>query len=233
MKVDIWSDVRCPFCYVGKHKFEVALSQFPQKEKIEIEWHNFELDPYLKTEPGKNSLSHLAETKGISMQEAKQMTQYASNAAKEVQLEMNFEKAVVANSFNAHRMIQFAKSKGLGSEMEEALFKAHFKDGENIDDRNVLIRLGSSMGLDRNETAEVLSSDKFADEVRQDEAEAQRIGIHGVPFFIFNNKYAVSGAQPPAMFSQALKQSWNEYAKENELQILKEGNTCDINGHCN
>lgn len=233
MKIDIWSDVRCPFCYIGKHKFETALETFPQKKEIEIEWHSFELDPYLKTEPEKNAVEHLAEIKGISTREAAQMNQYAANSANSVNLEMNFEKVVVANSFKAHRLIQFAKTKGLGNEIEESLFKAHFTNGENIDDEAVLIRLGASIGLNKEEITDAFSSDKFSAEVRQDEAEAQRIGIHGVPFFIFNNRYAVSGAQAPAMFSQALTQSWDEYAKENKLEILKEGAVCDINGNCN
>ena len=128
MKISIWSDVRCPFCYIGKHKFEKALEQFPHKDQIEVVWKSFELDPGLQTNPRVNTLDHLAENKGISRDQAEQMTQYATQAAKEAGLELHFNKAVVANSFNAHRLIQLAKTKGLGSEAEEALFKAHFEE---------------------------------------------------------------------------------------------------------
>lgn len=233
MKVDIWSDVRCPFCYIGKHKFEQALEQFPQKEKVEIVWHSFELDPNLKTDPGANTYDHLAKSKGIAREEAIQMTQHAANAAKEAGLKLNFDKAVVANSFHAHKLIQLAKTKGLGNEAEEQLFKAHFKDGQNIDDKEALLQIGILIGLDEKEVKEAMSSDTFGEAVLKDELQAQSLGIRGVPFFVFNNKYAVSGAQSPAVFLQALEQSWNEFEQQNKLDIIEEGNSCSIDGNCN
>ena len=232
MKVDIWSDVRCPFCYIGKHKFEKALQKFPQKDRIEVVWHSFELDPYIKTDAGKSIYDHLAENKGISRQQAEQMVTYSTRIAEEAGLKFNQERSVVANSFNAHRLIQFAKTKGLGDKAEEELFKAYFEGGKNIDDQATLAQIGVSIGLDNKVLAGVLSSGIFEKEVREDEDEAQRIGIHGVPFFIFDQKYAVSGAQSPEVFSGALEQSWNEYEKSQNLVILEEGKSCTVDGNC-
>lgn len=234
MKIDIWSDVRCPFCYIGKHKFEAALEQFPHKDKIEVVWRSFELDPDLKTDPDRITLDHLAESKGISRAQAERMTQHAVKAAKEAGLELNFAKAVVANSFNAHRLMQFAKIRDLGSEAEEQLFKAHFTEGINIDDKTALLQTGISIGLDEKEVGEVLFSDAYAGNVRQDEADAQTLGIRGVPFFLFNDKYAVSGAQATGTFLEALTQSWNEFEKENKSKpiIITEGEACSMEGNC-
>lgn len=233
MQVDIWSDVRCPFCYIGKHKFEKALQDFPQKDKIDIVWHSFELDPYIKTDPDKSIYEHLAENKGIPRDQAKQMVEYSTEIAKDAGLKFNQEKSIVANSFNAHRLIQFAKTKRLGDKVEEQLFKAYFEDGKNIDDKATLAQIGVGIGMDNKELEEVLSSDAFGKEVRKDESAAQEIGIHGVPFFIFDQKYAVSGAQPPEVFSGALAQSWDEYQKKQNLVILEEGKSCSVGGNCN
>ncbi|MGH2645840.1 MAG: DsbA family oxidoreductase, partial [Chitinophagaceae bacterium] len=176
MKVDIWSDVRCPFCYIGKHKFEKALGKFPQKDNIEVVWHSFELDPYIKTDPDKSIYDHLAENKGISGEQAEQMVAYSTKIAKEAGLKFNQEKSVVANSLNAHRLIQYAKTKGLGNEAEEQLFKAYFEEEKNIDNSAELIKIGTSIGLDKKGLENILSSDIFKKEVREDESMAQQIG---------------------------------------------------------
>src|SRR5690606_37108299 len=138
------------------------------------------------------------------------MIDHVIQSGRQVGLELKVEKSVVANSYNAHRLIQLAKTKGLGSEIEEALFEAHFTDGANIDDRKVLTDLGKSIGLDESELSGVLSSETYGEAVRQDQAEAQALGIRGVPFFVFNDKYAVSGAQPEETFLGALQQSWDD-----------------------
>ena len=233
MKVDIWSDVRCPFCYIGKRKFEKALEKFSHKNEIEVDWHSFELDPTLKTNPEVNAVEHIAEIKGISKAQAEGMHAHVTNVAKEINLDFNFEKNVVANSFNAHRLIQLAKTKGLANEAEEALFKAHFTEGKNIDDEETLIQTGISIGLDENEVKEIFSSDAFAEEVKRDEMQAQSFGIRGVPFFILDDKYAVSGAQSPDVFSQALNQAWTEFEKEKQPLIITEGESCSADGNCN
>lgn len=232
MKVKIWSDVRCPFCYIGKRKFESALEQFPHKDNIEVEWKSFELDPTLRTEPGVNALDHLASQKGISREQIDQMTGYAAQAGRQVGLTLNFDKSVVANTFQAHRLVQLAKTKGLGSEIEELLFKAHFTDGLNIDDAEVLRDLGVSAGLEAEVVNRVLQSNEFDDEVRKDQMEARSMGISGVPFFLFNDKYGVSGAQAVETFLGALQQSWDEYAKTNQPVMFEEGPSCSADGEC-
>ncbi len=148
MKVEIWSDVMCPFCYIGKRRFENALEQFPDKGQIEVVWKSFQLNPAMKTEPGKNINEYLAETKGWTLSYARQMNDYVTNMAKEVGLHYDFDKAIVANSFDAHRLIQLAKDNGKGDAMEEKLFKAYFTEGKNMADHETLIQLGTEIGLD-------------------------------------------------------------------------------------
>lgn len=233
MKIDIWSDVRCPFCYIGKHKLETALEQFAHKEDIEVIWHSFELDPDLETRTDINIYDHFAERKDISKIQATSMLQHATQAAHDAGLTIRFDESVIANSFNAHRLIQFAKTRKLGNEAEEALFQAHFEEGKNIDDREILVQIALSIGLGEKETKAVLASDAFAKAVRSDEHTAMEMGIGGVPFFVFNNWYAISGAQSPDTFLQALEQSWAEYeAQKHNLEVLK-GESCSPGGSCN
>lgn len=232
MKIKIWSDVRCPFCYIGKRKFEMALEKFEHKDDVEVEWKSFELDPNLTTQTYVNATNHLADIKGISKERANEMQQYVTGVANEVGLEFHPGKAVVANSFNAHRLVQFAKTRGLANEVEEALFKAHFTEGKNIDDAETLIIIGVSAGLHKNEVKEILDSEKFSKQVREDEEQAQNFGINGVPFFVLNDKYGVSGAQSPEIFSQALSQAWEEFEKEKKPLIITEGESCSTDGTC-
>ena len=210
MKVDIWSDVRCPFCYIGKRKFEMALEKFAHKDEVEVEWHSFELDPDMVTKPGVNAIDYLAQIKGQPREWAAEMNQRVTDTAAEVGLTFNMESGVVANSFNAHRLIQLAKSNGLGNEIEEKLFVDYFTAGKNIDDHLVLIEAGVSVGLDRLAIEMMLNGDSFTDEVRMDQKVAQQIGIQGVPFFVFNQQLAVSGAQPPETFLGAMEQAWTK-----------------------
>jgi len=228
MKVEIWSDVMCPFCYIGKRKFESALDQFPNKENIEIEWKSFQLNPDLLTDSNKNINDYLAEAKGITQERAKEMNDYVTNIAKGVGLTFNFDKAVVANSFDAHRFSHLAKKYGLQHEAEEALFKAYFTDGKNTSDHQTLIDLGVSIGMDANEIRQMLESNTYADNVKQDAYEAYQIGVQGVPFFVLDNKYAVSGAQESATFFGALSQAWEEHVVANAslTKVGTEGEVC-------
>lgn len=210
MEVKIWSDVRCPFCYIGMKKFEAALEKFPQRDKVEINWKSFQLDPTLQTDPNSSTIDYFVKTKGVSKEQAKQMFLGATNMAKEVGILLNVENGIPANSFMAHRLIQFAKSKGRGNAIEEALFKAHFEEAKNIDDLEVLSEVAGSIGMDPEEVRETLKSDAFEYEVKQDEMEARNIGVRGVPFFVFDDKYAISGAQPTEAFLETLKQIWEE-----------------------
>jgi len=234
MKVEIWSDVMCPFCYIGKRRFEAALQQFRQKDNIEIEWKSFQLNPGLVTDPNVNINEYLAERKGITVDHAKQMNDYVTNMAAEVGLQYDFDKAIVANSFNAHRLSHLAKKHGLGDAMEEALFKAYFTEGKNTDDKQTLTELGIDIGLDRDEITKTLDNDDFADAVKHDIAEAQYLGIQGVPFFVMNNKYGVSGAQAVEIFTQTLEKSFGEWQQENPRPLLSviEGESCSPDGDC-
>jgi len=231
MKVDIWSDVRCPFCYIGKRKFEMALAQFPEKDKVEVEWHSFELDPGFKTNTTLNAYDYLAERKGQSRAWSVQMHDNITQTAKEVGLTYHFDEAVLANSFNAHRLIQFAKTRGQGDAAKEAVLEAYFTDGKNIDDVATLVEIGASLGLGKTATSSMLASDAFTKEVRDDEARAAEIGINGVPFFVLDNKYAVSGAQAPEVFLGALQQAWAEHADATPHVIAGEDSAavCDVN----
>ncbi|MDB5140772.1 MAG: disulfide bond formation protein DsbA [Mucilaginibacter sp.] len=234
MKVEIWSDVMCPFCYIGKRRFENALQNFEHKDDVEIEWKSFQLNPDLETDPSINIDQYLADKKGWTLDYAKELNANVTQMAAEVGLTYNFDKAIVANSFNAHRFTHLAKKHGQGVAAEEQLFKAYFTEGKNIDDQDTLIELGEEIGLAPAETRQVLASNAYADDVKHDVAEAQYLGIHGVPFFVMNSKYAVSGAQAVPVFEQTLQKAFDEWQKENskpKLEIV-EGESCGPEGNC-
>lgn len=228
MKVEIWSDVMCPFCYIGKRKFESALAQFEHRDQVEVVWKSFQLQPDMKTDPSKSTIEHLAESKGWTLAYTRQITANVTQMAKEVGLTYDFDKAVVANSFDAHRLSHYAKSKGKGDAMEEQLFKAYFCDGKNTADHTTLTQLATAIGLNESEVKQVLATNAYADEVRRDIYESQQIGVTGVPFFVFNNKYAVSGAQQPEVFLNTLRKAWSETAKADTLT----GAVCKPDGSC-
>jgi predicted DsbA family dithiol-disulfide isomerase len=234
MKVDIWSDVVCPFCYIGKRKFEDALSRFEHKDKIEVVWHSYQLDPDTRPQPGKDAYQYLAERKGQSRDWSVQAHKQVTQMAKEVGLEYNFDKAVVANTFDAHRLSHLAKQHGKGDAVEENLFRAYFTEGKDIGDAATLKSIGVSIGLKAEEIDEVLTSDKYAQDVKNDIQAAENLGATGVPFFVLNNMYGVSGAQGPDVFLNALRQAWKEYEKTNPpaLKSTIDGAVCKPGGEC-
>ena len=233
MKVEIWSDIMCPFCYIGKRRFEAAMSAFEFSGKVSVEWHSFQLDPDIQPADGKNLHAYLSERKGISLEQSVNMHRQLTEMAKDAGLEYHFDKAVIANSFDAHRFIQFAKTAGKDDAAEERLFRAYFTEGKDISDHEVLTELGKDIGLEEDQVAAALKDDSYAYKVRQDIDEAAQLGIRGVPFFVFNRKYAVSGAQPEEMFLQALQQSFADWQKDSGLQIVSaDGATCTPDGKC-
>lgn len=233
MEIKIWSDIRCPFCYIGKHKFEKALEKFAHKDEVNVSWYSYELDPTIKTDPEMSSKEYFVKTKGMALEQINQMTEGATQMGKDMGLTLNYEKTKVANSFNAHRLIQLAKTKYLDSETEEALFKAYFEDGANIDDKSVLREIGTSVGLREEDVDRMLFTDEFKKEVEKDKQEAAHVGVKGVPFFVFNNRYGVAGAQPEEAFLEVLEKSWKEFKKEdNPTLIVEEGQSCDVDGNC-
>ncbi len=234
MKIEIWSDVACPFCYIGKRKLEKALDNFPYKDQVEIEWKSFQLNPDQVTDPSLNSLEYLSKAKGWSMPQTIQITQQVVEMAKSERLDFQMEKTVVANTKNAHRLIHLAKESGKGGEMKERLLKAYFTEGINVDDQETLINLGSEIGLNSIKIKEMLDSDQFVEAVAYDIYESRQIGVQGVPFFVLDRKFGISGAQADEVFDQTLEKAWAEFSKENSIQILDSNpdNSCDIDGNC-
>jgi protein disulfide-isomerase len=196
MKIEIWSDIMCPFCYIGKRQLETALEAFPGND--------FET---ITPQSGKDVYTFLAERKGISVEQSIEMHKGVVERAKSVGLDYHFDKAIISNSLTAHRIIHLAKSKKLGDEMEEIFFKAYFTDGKDLNDTKTLIQLGTQAGLDTNEVKEVVENEHlYLNDVKSDIKEAQEIGVQGVPFFVFDRKYAVSGAQPVEAFVNTIKE---------------------------
>lgn len=205
MTVEIWSDVMCPFCYIGKRHFEKALEQFEGRADVSITWKSFQLNPNAVTDPNRSVNQYLADAKGISVEQAKQMNDRVTAMAAEAGLQYDFDKAIVANSFDAHRLSHLAKKEGKQDAMEERLFRAYFSEGLNTADHETLVRLAVEVGLDAQVVRTMLAGTDFADDVERDVYEAQQVGARGVPFFVFNNRYALSGAQPPQLFLQVLQ----------------------------
>jgi predicted DsbA family dithiol-disulfide isomerase len=205
VKVEIWSDVVCPWCYIGKRRFEAALGEFEHRDEVEVEWKSFELDPDAPAHRGP-TLEHLARKYGISEEQARAMHQRMEGVAAELGLEYHLDETQGGNTFDAHRLLQAAKAAGLGDAMKERLMRAYFSEREPVGEREVLARLGSELGL--TDAAEVLASGSFDDEVRSDEREARLLGIHAVPFFVIDRYYGIEGAQPPEVILRALDEAW-------------------------
>ena len=233
MKVEIWSDIACPFCYIGKREFEEAMDRFPAKDKVVVEWKSFQLDPSAPKRSADDMYTMLEKKKGGTREQMKAMVSGIVDRAKTLGLDYNMEKAVMVNTFDAHRLIQLAKTKGLGDAMEERLFKGYFTDGADLSDQTMLQRLGEEVGLAESDVAALWTGNAFGEAVKADGSEGQQLGVRGVPFFVIDRKYAVSGAQASDHFLGALQQAWNE----RPTAVLQEvggadGAACDPQGHC-
>ena len=231
MKVEIWSDIVCPFCYIGKRKFEQALQQFDGKENVTIEWRSFQLDPAMEYIAGQSIHEYLGKRKGGTTADGKQMNDNMAAIAKEVGLEYDFENTIINNTLDAHRLLHLSKKAGLQNEMKERLFAAYYTQGKNIGDFDTLIELGTEVGLNAAEIRTMLESNLYANEVEKDQMVAQQIGATGVPFYVFDNKYAVSGAQPAEVFKQVMDKIMEEQ-KPTILGASGEG-CCTAEGVCN
>lgn len=232
LNIQIWSDIMCPFCYIGKRRIEEALSQFEHQEAVAIEWKSFQLDANFIPSSDDNIAEHLAEKYQKDMDWAQNMLENTTQNAKTAGLDFHFEKSVMANSHNAHRLLHLAKKHNLANELEELLFKAYFTDGKDLNNLDTLAELGISVGLEAEALAQVLHSDTYSKEVKQDIQQANSIGVQGVPFFVFDNKYAISGAQPSAAFLQVLEKVWQEGQFDSKITLVNSvtENSCDING---
>ena len=228
MKIEIWSDVVCPFCYIGKRRLEAALANFPHRDQVEIQWKSFELDPEYEPQPGHSMHASLAAKKGISEAQARQMGNQVTQMAAELGLTYDFDKAVPANTFLAHQVLHLASKAGLNNEGKERLFRAYYTEGQDLNDLETLVRLATEIGLDAAETRAALQAGTYANEVRYDEYQAQQINVRGVPFFVFEDKYAVSGAQPAELFSEVLDKVWAEKQVAQPQLVSSAGNADGI-----
>ncbi len=210
MKVEIWSDVACPWCYIGKRRFEAALAHFAHREQVEVTWRSYQLDPAAPHDPGKTVNEILAQKYGVSLSQAAAMNERVSAIAAQEGLEYHLEQTKYGNTFDAHRLIHLAATHGLQQEAEERLFKAYFTEGRALGSAETLVQIATEIGIDADEARAVLSSDAYADEVRADEQRARAFGVQGVPFFAVDEQYGVSGAQPAELFGEVLERAWAE-----------------------
>lgn len=204
MKIDIWSDFACPFCYIGKRNLESALKEFDSQDVVELVFHSYQLDPDAKKGGQINPVDELAKKYGTSRERAQEMIDRVVNMAKDVGLNYNYDKLISTNTLDAHRLSHYAKKENKDRELVEELFKAHFIEGLDIGDLEVLAELGARVELDREEIKSILKSEEYYSEVDLDKYTASQYQIRSVPFFIFNNRYAVSGAQPVEAFLETL-----------------------------
>lgn len=228
MKVDIWSDVVCPFCYIGKRQFEIALDQFEHKDKVEVTWHSFQLDPNTPKPSVGSTYEMLSKKYGLTLEKAKEMSQGVVDMAALVGLHYDMDRTKPANTFDAHRLIHLAAKNGLADKAEKRFFSAYFTEGQDIADEATLKKLSAEIGLNAAEVDAVLASDKFANEVRIDQYKAQQMGIKAVPFFVVNQQYGISGAQGGQVILKALQGIW---AEQNPAPAAN-GESCEVDGEC-
>jgi predicted DsbA family dithiol-disulfide isomerase len=208
MDVEIWSDINCPWCYIGKRRFEAALEHFDHAEDVRVSWRSFELDPDAPVETPGNGAALLAQKYGVPLERAREMEQNVSAVAAEVGLAYDLEHARIGSSFDAHRLVHLAARHRVADAMKERLFRARFSEGRLISDLETLVALGSDVGLDEAEVRACLASDEFSAAVREDEDQARELGIGGVPMFVVDRAYGMSGAQPPEQLLALLEHAW-------------------------
>jgi predicted DsbA family dithiol-disulfide isomerase len=210
LTVEIWSDVVCPWCYIGKRRFEAALERFAHRDEVTVMWRAFELDPDAARDVPGTAAERLAGKYGMSIERALQLHAEMEERAAAEGLEYHLDRSKGGNSFDAHRMIHLAATYGHQADAQERLMRAYFTEGESLGVWDTLVRLMEEIGVDGAEAREALRLDKFAEDVREDEALAQQFGIQGVPFFVFDRRYGLSGAQPADVMLTALERAWEE-----------------------
>jgi predicted DsbA family dithiol-disulfide isomerase len=214
LRIDVWSDIVCPWCAIGSRRLERALEQFPHRDQVEVVWHAFELDPSAPRVHEGDHVDHLADKLGRPRDQAQLMIQRVIDLAAQDGLTLRLLEARAGNTFDGHRLLQLAAARGQEPAVRERFFRGYMTEGEPIGDPAVLARLATDAGLDPDQVQGVLSSDEYAQDVRDDEAAATAIGIGGVPFFILGGRVGVSGAQPVEVFSRALVQAWTKQQTE-------------------
>jgi predicted DsbA family dithiol-disulfide isomerase len=213
LTIEVWSDLVCPFCYIGKRELENALKRFPHRNQVKLVWKSFELDANAPDRALHDTYGMLMERYRIGREEAVARVSSVTQRAAGLGLKYDYDKVIVGSSFQAHRLLQYARSKGKGDAMKERLFLAYFTEGKHLADRTTLVSLAKEAGLNADEVRYDLEGDAWIREVRSDEQEARQIGVSGVPFFAFDRRFAVSGAQPSDVFLKALEKAWAERGK--------------------
>jgi len=205
LDVEIWSDIACPWCYVGKRRFEAALAAFPERDDVRVTWRSFELDPEAPPERGGERAERLAAKYGMTREQAVEMQDQLAAVAAGDGLQVRFDRVRDGSTFDAHRLVHLAAAHGRQDAMKERLMRAHFTDGELVSDPAVLARLADEVGLPSGEVTELLAGDRFADAVRDDESTAAALGIYAVPFFVVDRRIGAAGAQPPEVLGELLR----------------------------
>jgi predicted DsbA family dithiol-disulfide isomerase len=208
VEVEIWSDVACPWCYIGKRRFEAALAEFEHRDDVRVRWRSFELDPEAPSERVGDRAEHLAQKYGMSLEQARAAEQQLTEVAAGEGLEFRFDIARSGNTFDAHRILHLAEDHDLQDAMKERLLRAYFSEGELLSDHDTLVRLATEIGLDEQEVRDVLAGDRYAQDVRDDERTAGELGISAVPTFVLDRRLGASGAQPPDALLELLRQGW-------------------------
>jgi predicted DsbA family dithiol-disulfide isomerase len=227
MKIELWSDFACPFCYIGKTKFDKALSKFKHKDEVELIYKAYQLNPAAPKTMTGSAVESFAKGHNVSVEQATKKFEMFVGAAKAVGLEYNYDIIQMTNSLDAHRIAKWARKYGREAEVTNRFMKAYFTDGLNIADHNTLIKLVTELGLDGEEAKKVLESGEFRNVVEDEINEGRQVGVRGVPFFVLNRKYGVSGAQEEEYFAQVLDQLWEEIHQIEEIKGLSKGHTCD------
>jgi predicted DsbA family dithiol-disulfide isomerase len=226
LSVDIWSDIACPWCYVGKRHFETALSDFPHARQVRVTWRAFELDPSAPAEREGDYVARLGHKYGVPAAQAQSMIERMTAVARSVGLEFRFDRIRSGNTFNAHRLLHLAAERDVQDAVKERFLRGYLCEGEAIGTSEALQRLATEAGLDADEVASVLASDSYGGEVRHEQAQAHELGISGVPFFVIG-RYGVSGAQPPTAIRSVLDKAWGDIAA---VPVFAEGAACGPDG---
>lgn len=226
VNIDIWSDVACPWCWIGKRRFERALAAFPHRDEVTVTWHSYQLDPSLPDHDDRSEAQYLAETKGMPVEQVRAMVGHVAEQGAGEGLTYDFDRLVVANSMRAHQLIQLAKEHedaGIVERLEESLFAAHFEHGEDIGDADTLVRLATEAGLDTSEVLSELTYSTRVAAVEEDVRHAASLGLNSVPTFVLDMQWAVPGAQPTEVFTRALEQAWAASHPETPAFITVDG----------
>ncbi len=232
MKIEIWSDFACPFCYIGKKRFEQALNEFKHKDSIEVIYKAYQLNPNAPKVMEGTAYESFAKGHGTTPEQAKQKFEMFTQNAKTVGIEYRYDIIQLTNTFDAHRLAKWANQFGKEDLLTNRLMKAYFTDGLNIADHQTLENLAKEIGLNEVEAHTVLASNQYKDQVLAEQQESKQLGVQGVPFFVLNRKYGISGAQQKEYFTQALNQIWQEEKPLDTLNGANEDAACDDHGEC-